>query len=152
MRTFAAIAVLLLVAACQAPPAKMTEAEKAQIESEARAFMAEYERTWEALDLDAAIPMHLDSEDFAWAGSAMIMRGYDTFAELARQMYANTTSIDWTSLDMDVAVLTPDIVSVLDRGTVVSSNSDGVENPYVYQYVLGKRNGGWKILHASGGS
>jgi uncharacterized protein (TIGR02246 family) len=36
MRTLAAVAVLLLVAACQAPPAEMNEAEIAQIEAEVR--------------------------------------------------------------------------------------------------------------------
>jgi len=36
MRTVAAFAVLLLVAACQAPPAEMTEAERAQYEAEVR--------------------------------------------------------------------------------------------------------------------
>jgi ketosteroid isomerase-like protein len=45
MRTLAAFAILLLVAACQAPPAEMTEAEMAQIEAEAKqAIQSQWEK------------------------------------------------------------------------------------------------------------
>jgi ketosteroid isomerase-like protein len=50
MRTLAAFAVLFLVAACQAPPAEMTEAERAQYEAEViQAIESRIDAFYEAL-------------------------------------------------------------------------------------------------------
>lgn len=143
---------LLYVATAPTPPAEMTEAEREAIVAEVEVWLGDFGEAWESLDLDRAFALNVQTPEFTWAGSGSITRGFDTWAELTRAGYSSVESVDWRPTDNHIVVLSQDAVVVLDVGTVVGSNAEGVfpEEPYSYTWVLVRRDGEWKLLLAHG--
>jgi len=107
MRTLAAVSVLLLVAACQAPPAEMTETEVAQIEAEVMELADTWLDTWRVeVNCDVGLPLlHPDWLAMPYEGEII---NRDEWHEMCLMRTANVASatFDWTN--REVRVLAPD--------------------------------------------
>jgi hypothetical protein len=152
MKVLAAFSVLLLGAACQAPSTEMSEADREQIVTEAESYLEEYEEAWEALDIDWAQSLVVQSPEYTWAWDGSITRGFETLDQLARSTYSSLESYSLTPSDRHFAVLSRDAVAVLDVGTVIRTlpGGDTSESTYTYSYVLVRRDGVWKMLVGHG--
>lgn len=148
MRALAAVAVSVLVAACQAPPPEMTETEREAIVAEVEAWWLDMEEAWESLDVDRVMALNVQTPAHTFAGSGVITRGVEAVDEMSRAYISSIAAVDWTQTDKHIAVLSRDAVAMLDVGTVVETNSEGVtsEAPYTYTYVLVRQNGEWRML------
>jgi len=152
VRLLAAVVVLLLVPACQAPPSEMTEVEKEAVVAEVEAWAAEFEEAWEALDLERALALDVQTPEHIWVGGGVITRGFDAFSENGRIYYSSIEAVDWIPSDRHFSVLSRDAAVISDVGKVVVTNSEGVtsESDYTYTYVLVRRDGEWKMLLGHG--
>mgnify|MGYP001822653937 CR=1 FL=1 len=109
MRVLLAVAVLMLVAACQAPPAEMTEAEIAQIEAEVMQFADDWMDAWKDMESDcetAEAMLHPDH----WVritGSAEV-RDISDWPDFCARSTATRAGFsgDWT--ETKVRVISPD--------------------------------------------
>lgn len=105
MRTLAAVAVLSLVAACQAPPPEMTEAEMAQSEAEVRQEildrMEEHKRVGMSGDVEGL--MSLMTSDVWLLLPGMNLRWNDLQA-VAEEVYSTVTFTDIKSELLEVFV------------------------------------------------
>ena len=135
-----------------APSAEMTEAERVAIVAEVEAYLAEYEEAWEALDLDRALSLNVQTPEFTWAMDGVITRSFATIDEFSRSFYSTIEAVDWTNADKHISVLSRDAVAVFDVGTEVVTTTEGVstESTYTYTYVLVRRDGAWKMLMGNG--
>ena len=82
MRPLAAFAVLFLVAACQTAPPEMTEAKKAQIQtevSEGEGALTDASERWDFNTYRGFL-----SSDFSWALSGQVHHSLDSWLELVR--------------------------------------------------------------------
>lgn len=133
-----------------APSNELTEAEIAQIKEEVETYYLEYEDAWEALDLERAVSMHLQTPEHTWAMNGTISRGPNR--ETAIAYYGSAQEVDWTSTDRHIAVLSQDAAVLLDVGTWRLVNSSGgiQESTYTYTYVIVRRDGEWKTLLGHG--
>ncbi len=107
MRALAAVAVLLLVFACQAPPpAEMTEAEIAQIEAEVMQFSEAWMDVWAKNDCEAgAVFLHPDNLSFLWSGQAL---NRAEWLEACIPIVANRESFSGSWTETSVQVLSRD--------------------------------------------
>ena len=155
MRTLAAFAVLLLVTACQAPPAEMTEAEIAQIEAEVMAFEESKAAAFSTLDPDRLMEFWADGDisTLNFGEDRIIgQEGLRAFYENLLPSWAET-QMSWLP-GCTIDVLSPELA--LFQGTVRQpiTNQEGVS--YVEQVnfteLLRNIDGEWKIQrsHASG--
>ena len=80
MRTLAAFAVLLLVAACQTPPAEMTDAERAQIEAEVTGMANRLMDLWNTGDWETHLSLY-DSETLNMLWGPTLLDTHESFAE-----------------------------------------------------------------------
>ena len=151
---FAAFATTVL-AACQPATTELTEDEKAAIADEVLAAFTEAEAAWETenADPEAVMSRFVNSSESVWAGSGVLIHGYDDQFEVSRSAYASRTKADWTSTDRHIGVLAPDVVYMMDVGKVVFTDTAGATTPesdYAYTYIWVLMNGEWKILAAHG--
>ena len=154
MRGFLAVAVLCF-AACQAPPAEMTEAEIAQIEAEVTAFQEGKAEAYSTLDPDQVMALWADGE------ISQVSFGLDRIIgqEEMQAFFENLLST-WTESQMawlpgsTIEVLSPDLA--LFQGTVrhATTNQEGVSRVQHVHFtdLLRKMDGEWKIQrnHVSG--
>ena len=148
MRTLAALAALLLVAACQAPPSEMTEAEKAAIKAEVEAYLDKYEEIWETLALDRTASLKVQTPEYTWAMAGAITRGFEENQAKAEAEFSSVEAVDWESTDRHVAVLSRDAAALLNVGktTVTHSGGETWEATFTYSHVVVRRDGEWQTL------
>lgn len=158
MRALAASSVLLLVAACQAPPSEMTEAERAAIASEIRELSrAAFEPFAEPQDVEEALSFYVrDASDY-FVGDAVVGvfnlamdEGSEDFREGMRNLVNNRlgTSVDFK--EDRIAVLSRDhVVQVLSADYAVKNLEGVTRSGYqmVQTQVWVREDGAWKILH-----
>lgn len=97
MRTLAAFSVLLLVAACQAPPPEMTEAEAAQHEAEVRQELTSLMDTWK----DACLRGDVEAFMSLYTSDARVYYPGMNFDrdELQAAMEEYLQAATWTAVD-----------------------------------------------------
>jgi hypothetical protein len=127
MRIIGTVAVLFLVGACQAPP-EMTEAERAQIESEVIEFAEAWMDVWEDNDCEKAAAF-LHPDRLAFLHGARVLNRSEwleacTPVVAAREAYSGT----WT--DTDVRVLTPNVAVFIGSFSSTTRYTDGRERHY----------------------
>jgi hypothetical protein len=123
MRAILAVSVLMTLTACQAPPAEMTEAEKAQIEAQVLAATDVYTDALEAKDAEILKGiLHPTETSWVWGGT---IRDYTTFPErLATLMEPwETWEGGWTQ--RTVKVLSPEAVMFQGEYEVTTHYEDG---------------------------
>jgi hypothetical protein len=123
MRAFAAVAVLVLVSACQAPPpAEMTDAERAQIEAEVLALAQGWMDIWDENDCEAAsIFLNPESLSFLWSGQAL---NRSEWLEACIPIVANRESFSGNWTETKVHVLSPDAAVFVGTYTATYSYVD----------------------------
>jgi hypothetical protein len=114
MRSLSAFSVLLLVAACQAPPAEMTEAEVAQIEAEVTEWSEAWMDGWGPENRCEIITAfyHPDHANRFRGGEP---RGRDGVREWCEATTGNWASFSGNWTDIDVRVISPDAAMFTGR-------------------------------------
>jgi len=148
MRTLAALAVLLLLAACQTAPPEMTEAEIAQIEAEVTEWAETLLDGWGPGTTEercAALQALAHPDHVVWLRGGE-PRGPDAFFEYCMANQANWVSYtgEWT--DTDVRVLSPDAVIFIGRTSGTWVHTDGRVTRYpagVIRYLVERTADGW---------
>jgi len=102
MRMLTAFAVPLLVAACQAAPPEMTEAEYDRIVTSVMDTTDEMMDAWNAYDLDAALSFfHPEKTSFAWANA---IYDFDGLKQRWAEVWAtgDGQQASWTGRNVEV--------------------------------------------------
>jgi ketosteroid isomerase-like protein len=97
---------------------------------------------------------YLHTDEFVFAREGRVFSGYAAFEDFVGSFMESTPDMEWTRAETKVTILGGDVVHFLDRGTVVTRDTDGVagpEIPFSYTHIWVKKNGGWKvqIAHAA---
>jgi len=154
MRTLAAFAVLLLVAACQTAPPEMTEAEQAQIEAEVMEVMERAMEGIRQLDVDM-IMSTVHPTDLGWVWSS-VPRGHDRVRELWTGWIEDREAFDGEWAETTVKVFSPDAAAFqgIWGGTISNKSGRIVRYPdnASWTAVLERTPDGWKITMLDGGS
>ncbi len=104
MRRLAAVALLTIPAACQAPPTEMTEAEIAQIEAEVMATSDRLIDSWNAYDAEAFFGVyHPEKVSFAWG--ARVWKDHEALSDGWREVWSSGDSISVSWVERTVQVL-----------------------------------------------
>lgn len=150
MRTLAAVAVLLLVAACQTATPEMTEAEIAEVEANALAWSDQWLETATNLDAEGTAAL-MDRDDGHSVQQGTVYR--PTWAEILagrREMNAPFTNwvAEWDERRVDV--LGPDVALVTGQATGSVTDTDGREYGVLTRlaFVVRSVSGEWKGLYA----
>jgi ketosteroid isomerase-like protein len=155
MKLLAGFSVLLFVTACQTPPAEMTEAEIAQIETEVMAFEESKAAAFSTLDPDRLMELWADGEisSVSFGEDRIVGRGeMQAFYENLLPNWAET-KLEWLP-ESTIDVLAPDLV--LFQGTARQATTNQEGSSYVqhvhFTELLRKMDGEWKIRrnHVSG--
>jgi hypothetical protein len=149
MRKTAALAVLMTVAACQAPPAEMTEAEIAEIEAEVMGWAEAWLDGWEAdtrtgCETNLAL-IHPEPVVFLTGGEPQ--RKADWF-EYCLSMNAGLAGFSGEWIEKEVRVLSPDAAVFLGRydGTFEEESGRILRYPGAVQLILVERMAdGWGL-------
>jgi hypothetical protein len=149
MRTLAALAVLLLVAACQSPPpTEMTQAEIAQIEAEVNEWAEAWVDVWRANDCELSRPlMHPTRMHVLWGGKPH--NSIDEWMDYCTSTIANRAgwSGEWT--DTEVRVYSGDAAVFIGTysGTYTYRDETPARHyPVATQVIILERAGdGWGV-------
>jgi uncharacterized protein (TIGR02246 family) len=143
--TIAALAVPALLLACQ--PAALTDAQRAAIEDEIEQLFADQAAILNAVDTEAWLDQFEQSEDFTYAASGEVTRGFAAFAEETRAYFANFESGEFAWGDRYIQVLAPDAACVTSTWEWTATTTAGeTENARgTWTVVLRKHDGDWKI-------
>lgn len=151
MRPLAALAVLLLVTACQAPPDEMTEAEIAQIEGEFNALDDALNSAVVNWDLDTLLGLF--SADMSWALFGEVHHGLDSWIEHVTPAFSQGAG------PLDRCEIINPRRQILARDVVISTavvncfapSPDGpvLVIDHTWTAVWANENGEWKIVNVS---
>ena len=151
MRALAAFSVLVLVAACQAPPTEMTEAEKADIAAEVDSLTNEMWEAWKIFDWDRGLAFIEDAPETTWRSTVQTMYSVAEMKEVWETALAGFGRQDVNFTDSRTIVLTPEIVWTLREANYVLFDTAGAEvntGQFAETAVWVKRSGEWKVLLA----
>mgnify|MGYP001828313569 CR=1 FL=1 len=156
MKVFAAVACLMLVTACQAPPPpEMTEAEIAQIETEVMEWMGSHVRDYAELNPELLLG--------AWNAEDCSSTRFADRSTNRQELEAQVRRVlgGWASVNIEL--LPGSVVDVISPSMAVFQGTGRQEytpqggQPGLYRvhftYFLEKNTGDWKIRrnHVSGG-
>lgn len=152
MRALAAVAGLVLLAGCQAPPAEMSEAEIAQYEAEVADAMAVVFEGWKEFDLEKAIaPFHPTATSWALPYAP---KTYLEIREWTAGWFEDLESWDGTILNMNVRVLGKDAVAFQIAYECTITPKDGPVMHYpgnaVWTGIMERTESGWKTTFGGG--
>jgi len=148
MRAVASFAVLLLVAACQAPPPEMTDAEIAQIEAEVVAAMETSLAGFRQLDLEMAMaPYHPTETAYAWTNVPL---DYSETRAMMASGIEELESAELAFVETTVKVLTRDAAVVQGIYETTQYRKDGtllhlMPDKATWMCLLERTDDGWKI-------
>jgi hypothetical protein len=151
MRTLAAFTLLLLVAACQAPPAEMTEAERDAIVA---AIMDQTDRmmpVWNAMDWEGSIAFfHPEKAAFAWSGTVY---EYGDLLERWESAGSNYTAqqSSWTNRKIEVFTEEAAVFQGLFDLTLTRQDGSVINYPgnCSWTAVFEPYNGEWLMTYVS---
>ena len=155
MRTLAAVACLMLVTGCQAPPpAEMTDAEIAQIEAEVVALMENAFEGIRQLDVDMVMAAcHPTDLGWVWAS---VPRGYDRIRELWVNWFENKEAFEggWTETTVKVLNENAAAFQGIWEGTITYPRGRIVRYPSNASWtsLVERTPDGWKITMLDGGA
>jgi hypothetical protein len=147
MRTLAAFAVLLLVAACQAPPTEMTEAERAQIEAEVLSMGDQ----WLAAVNDVNPEGFLDLFDPAGthATDGYNYANYEDWVGRVQRLFSNWEDVNWAWVYTRAELFSSDAAMFVGYAEGARTNTDGEisEGGPGVTLLMKKSGGAWKIIY-----
>jgi hypothetical protein len=158
MRALAAVAFLMFVATCQAPPTEMTDAEREAIASEIRAHSrAALEPFAEPQDVEEALSFYVrDASDY-FVGDAVVGvfnlsmdEGSEDFREGMRSLVNNRLGTSVEFKDDRIAVLSRDHAVQVLAADYAIKNLEGVTrtgHQMVQTQVWVREDGAGKVLH-----
>ena len=149
MRTLATFPVMVLVAACQAPPPEMSEAEMARIAAEVDSLTVEWWEAWETFDWDRGFAFVEDAPETTWTGAVQTVYSVAEMREVWPPAMAGLARQDLEFTNSRTVVLTPEIVWTLREGNYVVTDTSGVEvaaGQFTETALWVKRSGEWKVL------
>jgi hypothetical protein len=145
MRVFGAFLILVLAVGCQAPPAEMTEAERAQIEAEVLAWSEVWEEGWEPANR-CEILRALFHPDHPVRLAGGEPQGRDGWFEFCMSNYATWVSFSGTWGDREVRVISPDAAVLITRYDGTWEFEDGTTDRRpagVHRILLERAPDGW---------
>ena len=154
---FSAVAVLTLVAACQAAPPEAPALDRQAIADEVQQTVNAWMETGPTNDLDAAAAFFMDDLSTYFVGDPMLffnrLRVYPTkpdFVQAFEPSMANRTGTHYNQTGSSFVVLSADAVVHTYQGTYNITNLEGVtgpDYPMTVTVVWVRHEGAWKILH-----
>jgi ketosteroid isomerase-like protein len=149
-----AVAVLVLLSACQAPPVEMTEAEIAQIEAEVEAATNEWWEVWSAFeDFDRFMTFVADEPETLWIADAVPTFGKAAIDANFRPVQDAFQRQDNTRVEWRTIVLARDVAYTVRINDCFQIDLEGNPGPtvrYAETMVWVKRDGEWKVLIGHG--
>lgn len=147
MRTLAAIAVLLLVAACQTAPPDMTEAERAQVESEVLTVGDQWLAAVNGLNPDVFLDLFDPADTHATDG--YIYANYEEWAARIRGFFPNLGDVNLAWASKGVEVFAPDAAMLVGQTEGTRTRADGTTSDFAPGVTLLVRRvgNGWKITY-----
>jgi uncharacterized protein (TIGR02246 family) len=148
-RTLAALTVPALLLACQ--PAALTDAQRAAIEDEIEQLYTDQAAMLSAVDTEAWLDQFEQSEEFTYAATGEVTRGFATMAEETRTYFANYESAEFTWGDRYIQVMAPDVACVTSTWEWHATTTAGEteDSRGTWTVVLRKHDGVWKIAVAA---
>ena len=151
MRALLAVAVLMLVTACQAPPAEMTEAEHEAIVT---AIMDQTDRmmpVWNAMDWEGAMAFyHPEKTAFAWNGTVY---EYGNLLERWESVGSNFTAQESSWTDRKIEVLSEEAAILQGHFDLTLTRQNGSKINYpgncVWTAIYEPYNGEWLMSYVS---
>ena len=145
MKRLLAVAGLVLLVGCQAPPAEMTEAEKEALIASAGDAAAAMIAAFDAEDLDTYMTFYSDWAEYP-------ATSYPHRSEIADRIQSNWTgryeNRNTVVGEMNGIVVGPDAVALerIDVSTATDSDGTGLEQTWVGRQLWSKASGEWKVL------
>jgi ketosteroid isomerase-like protein len=138
----------VFVAACQAPPAEMTEAEIAQIQAEVAAIGDQMMTALSNLDMSVSVALY-DPATMHGNDGTTYYATYDEWVVHNEELFARFEELDadWTNTRVDV--LAPDVALFVGQNSVDATQVSGARTNirgYI-TLVLKKIEGDWRIVH-----
>ena len=156
MRALPALAVLLLVFACQAPPpAEMTEAERAQIEAEVKQAIA---NRWAGFT-ETVLAVDYDGWASYWTPDARVLQpGMDlsgsAFFDYVRNFFAEGVqflAFDVESFDIFVHGDAAYQIGQIDESAILSGGESAEWRDYLFVRWVKQEDGEWRISYLFAG-
>lgn len=149
MRVLATLAVLLLVAACQAVPPEMTEDQNQEVQVAITSLLDDLADAVKDLDVERYLTLFKEGDAFTFVQDGVETRTWDGYAELKRSVWGGVETVDRFEYDH--------VVQVLDGGTGVGTmifsmtattpTGDVLEGSGTYTAVCAEENGEWKVVN-----
>lgn len=141
-RPSAALLLTGALAACQASPATLTDAQRSTAEEEVRDAVSALMADMNAHDSDAVLGHYEHSEDFSYAGVSDILLGWEGFAGTVSPWYGSHEDVSFSYEIVQVRVLAGDVALAVLKGSSTEAPS------LVWTEVLKKDGDGrWLIVH-----
>ena len=135
-------------------PAKMTEAQVAQIEAEVDSVTSEWWAVWSAgEDADRFFSFLADDAEAVWISDANPLFGRAEIEEAFRPVLENIQRQDNTPLEWRTIVIAPEVAYTVRINDVVQTFVTGDSGPvirYAETLVWVKRDGEWRVLIGHG--
>lgn len=129
---------ILLLLACQ------PRFDVGSIESEIRGIIAEQQAAWNAGDFEGFMACYWNSDQLTFQSGNTRRIGWQTLLDMYRTNYAGDKRGMLTFSDIEVKVLSEDMVLVLGRWNVTTAED---EKEGLYTLIFRKLTEGWRIIH-----
>ena len=146
--TLSVLSLAFLATACQPATTELTDEHRAALADSVLAMQSESWEPWLVADVDAGMQSLLNSPDVGWGWNGDMRYGHDTIAEWFRRALEGVASQEFTSADRRAVVLAPDVVCVMESGTIAMTDTAGVTSPptaFAFTAIWVRRDGEWKI-------
>jgi ketosteroid isomerase-like protein len=154
IRTLTAAGAILLLWSCSASaPARLTDADRAEVRAAVQERMDGYLDAVRRQDLDWMLGFWADTDEFVFAGDGSLIAGYDGFGTQLRAASAATAAVlDLSASNEHLFVLARDVaaLSLEFEGTMVTVAGDTVRSRGAWTYVFKQFGDGWKVVHSAG--
>ena len=139
---------VLILNACAPPTATLSDSHRAAMADSVSVAVAGFWDAWSAADVDRGMSFLADDATVATSGAA-VLAGRSTIDDRWRPMFETVASqvIDFEI--SNVTVVSPDVVTVHQRGSFLVTDTAGEQGPskvFAYTSVWIRRDGAWKLI------
>lgn len=131
----------------------MTEEEKAQVAEAVEARVSGYVDAIRRMDLDWMLDFWANTDGFVMAGDGQLTVGYDTYAQVLRDVVASTSIVNSiTKSNEHIYVLAPDAAaySMAFEWSMTRTSGDTLRSRGAWTYVFKRLNGNWQVVQSGG--
>ena len=150
MTVVLAVVTLALASYAGAGP-KLSDTERAKIESEIKAGVQAIVAAVNALDADKAFAHFSSSPDFREATNGSLTSSHEALLAKYREAYAKLRSQDRRVADEHITVLSPDLAMYTAGGTFLLTDKSGKSTPPIpiaWTFLWRREGTQWKVVNA----